>query len=274
MHASGPVSRSCEEDLRRRLAEVCWKLYARGYVVATDGNVSCRLPDGRLLVTPSGFCKGDLRPGDFVFTDLSGAPLDPRAPRPSGEIRLHVAAYEERADISCVLHAHPRTAVAFSLAGVELAACLLPEIVIGVGDIGTAPYATPTTQRAADAIRGLVKTCDAIILDRHGSVSVGPTIEHAYRNLERLEWAAEVTKMARDLGGVKALPKGEVERLLEVRAKYIGEPRREPCNLCGGCLGTARFPEARLPDIRPAGGPSLEAAAPASLGPTAAPPAR
>jgi len=224
------------------MAEVCWKLYQRGYVVATDGNVSARTGDGRLLVTPSGFCKGELRPGDFVFTDMKGAPLDPAAPKPSGEIRLHLAAYEERPEIGCVLHAHPKTAVAFSLAGVELAACLLPEIVIGIGDIATAEYATPTTQRAADVVRGLVKRCDAIILDRHGSVSVGGTVEQAYHNLERLEWAAEVTKAARDLGGVKSLPKDEVERLLEVRKKYTGEPRKEPCNLCGTCLGTARLP--------------------------------
>lgn len=233
---------SLEDDLRRELAEVCWKLYERGYVVATDGNVSVKLPDGRLLVTPSGFCKGELKPGDFVFTDAKGQPLDPAAPKPSSEIRLHAAAYEERPDIRCVLHAHPRTSVAFSLAGVELAACLLPEIVIGVGNIATADYATPTTQRAADVIRGLVKTCDAIILDRHGSVTVGKSVKQAYHNLERLEWAAEVTKAARDLGGVKTLPKDEVERLIDVRAKYTGEPRREPCNLCGACLGTARLP--------------------------------
>src|SRR5205085_4012909 len=104
---------SLERSLRAELSEVCKKLYARGYVVATDGNVSARLPDGRLLVTPSGFCKGDLEPDHFVFTDLKGNPLDPAAARPSGEIRLHVAAYEERPDVWCVLHAHPTTAVAF-----------------------------------------------------------------------------------------------------------------------------------------------------------------
>jgi L-fuculose-phosphate aldolase len=235
-------SLSQEDELRRELAEVCWKLYERGYVVAGDGNVSVKLPDGRLLVTPTGFCKGDLRPGHFVFTDWKGQPLDPAALKPSGEIRLHVAAYEERPDVSCVLHAHPKTAVAFSLAGVELASCLLPEIVIGIGDIATADYATPTTQRAADVIRGLVKTCDAIILDRHGSVTVGKSIKQAFHKLESLEWAAQVTKMARDLGGVKTLPKDEVERLLAVRSQYTGEARREPCNLCGACVGNARFP--------------------------------
>lgn len=233
---------SSEDDLRRELAEVCWKLYQRGYVVATDGNVSVKLPDGRLLVTPSGFCKGELRPGDFVFTTSRGEPLDPTAPKPSGEIRLHVAAYEERPDIGAVLHAHPRTAVAFSLAGEQLASCLLPEIVIGIGSVATAEYATPTTQKAADVIRGVVRTCNAIILDRHGSVTVGRTVKEAFHNLERLEWAAEVTKMARDLGGAKSLPTDEVERLLEVRKKYTGEPRKEPCNLCGTCLGTARLP--------------------------------
>src|SRR5207237_8203939 len=124
----------------------------------------------------------ELRPGDFVVTDMKGAPLDPAAPKPSAELRLHLAAYEERPEVACVLHAHPKTAVAFSLAGVELAACVLPEIVIGVGNIATADYATPTTERAASAIRGLIKTCDAIILDRHGSVTVGKTVRQAFHN--------------------------------------------------------------------------------------------
>jgi L-fuculose-phosphate aldolase len=207
---------------------------AGGYVLATDGNVSARLAGGRLLVTPSGVPKGELRPEDFVLADEKGAPLDPRRSC-SSEIRLHVAAYEERPDIGVVCHAHPPTCVAFSLAGIEIASCILPEIIIAVGSLATAPYATPTTAAAADAIRSLVRGCDAIILDRHGSVTVAPDARRAFWLLERMEWAARVTLMARQLGNVRTLPKPEVERLLEVRAKLSQKPRREPCNLCGAC---------------------------------------
>jgi L-fuculose-phosphate aldolase len=209
---------------------------AGGYVVATDGNVSARLEGGRLLVTPSGVPKGELAPADFVVADAKGRPLDAGGPPVSSEIRLHVAAYQERPDIGVVCHAHPPTAVAFSLAGIEIASCILPEIVLAVGNVATAPYATPTTQAAAEAIRGVIRSCDAVVLDRHGSVTVGRDARAAFWLLERLEWAARVTLMARQLGAVKTLPRGEIERLLEVRAKLGGRPRREPCNLCGACV--------------------------------------
>ncbi len=231
-----PARVATEADLRRTLAGVCRRMYAQGYVVATDGNVSARLGEDRLLVTPSGACKGDVGPDDFVLADLRGEPLDPGGPRPSSEIRLHVAVYEERPDARAVVHAHPPACVAFSLAGLEVASCLLPEIVIGVGEVRLAPYATPTTKAAADAVRPLVRTCDAIILDRHGSVCVAPDPWAAFFLLERIEWAARVTHMARQLGRVLELPKSEVEKLLEVRAKLTGRPRREPCNLCGACV--------------------------------------
>jgi L-fuculose-phosphate aldolase len=174
----------------------------------------------------------------MVVIDLAtGGPLDRAARPPSSEVRLHLVAYAERPDAACVLHAHPRAAVAFTLAGVEIAQCVLPEVLIGLGSIETTAYATPTTQGAAEAIRHLVRTCDAIILDRHGAVTIGTSLDAAYYNLERLEWAAHVTHAAHQLGGVRRLPKEEVERLLEVRARLTGKPRVMPCNLCGACVG-------------------------------------
>jgi L-fuculose-phosphate aldolase len=231
-----PPAAATEADLRGELAEVCRLMYRQGYIVATDGNVSARLGEDRLLVTPSGLCKGDMEPGDFVLADLRGEPIDPAGRRPSSEIRLHVAIYEERRDVRAVVHAHPPTCVAFSLAGIEVANCILPEIVIGVGEMRMAPYATPTTQAAADVVRPLVRSCDAIILDRHGSVTVGRDVRSAFYALERIEWAARVTHLARQLGRVLTLPKPEVERLLEVRSKLTGRARRDPCNLCGACV--------------------------------------
>jgi L-fuculose-phosphate aldolase len=240
--AEAPLAARSEADLRRDLADLCRRMAQGGYVVATDGNVSARLGDGRLLVTPSGAAKGELGPADFVLANERGEPLDP-ATRVSSEVRLHVAVYEERPEVRVVCHAHPPTAVAFSLAGIEVASCILPEIVIAVGELPTAPYATPTTQAAADVVRPLVRGgADAVILDRHGSVTLARDARAAFWLLERLEWAARVTLMARQLGGVQKLPKGEVERLLEVRAKLSGKPRREPCNACGACVaGTMAY---------------------------------
>jgi L-fuculose-phosphate aldolase len=227
--------------IREDLASLAQRVQREGYVVATDGNCSARLPDGNVVITPSGVRKGDVQPEDLVLCAPDGRVLERgRGDRgPSSELKLHLTVYRVRDDVQVICHAHPKTAVALSLAGLEVASCLLPEILIAVGKLSTAPYGTPTTQAAADAVRLVCRDAQAIVLDRHGSVTLGRSFDEAFHLLERLEWAAQVTRDARQLAGpdgLKRLPTGEVERLLDVRAQLSGEPRREPCNLCGTCI--------------------------------------
>jgi len=233
-----------EAAVRAGLAALAARVQAHGYVVATDGNCSARLPGGRFLITPSGVEKGNVRPQDLVLCLADGSPADPAGPGPSSEVRTHVAAYDERPDVQVVVHAHPPAAVALTLAGREVAACLLPEVLIAVGKVATAAYGTPTTRAQADAVRRVARDANAIVLDRHGSVTLGRSFAEAFWLLERLEWSARVTRDALLLAGqagMQRLPPGEVERLLDVRARLTGEPRRDPCNLCGACVGGARL---------------------------------
>ncbi len=105
-----------EARLRRDLVEVCRRLHERRLIGAGEGNVSCRLGRDRLLVTPSGASKGYLRPADLVVVDLAGEKVRGRG-RPSTELLMHLAAYAARPDAGAVVHAHPLTAVAFTVAG-------------------------------------------------------------------------------------------------------------------------------------------------------------
>lgn len=233
-----------ETSVREGLAALARRVQTAGLVVATDGNVSARLRGGRFLITPTGVRKDAVTPESLVLCGASGSPCEARGNRPSSEVRMHVAIYEERSDVRVICHAHPPTAVALSLAGKEIAACLLPEILIAVGRVVTAPYSTPTSADQARAVRLPAREADAIVLDRHGSVTLGRTFDEAFHHLERLEWSARVTRdawlVAGGAAGLQRLAPAEVEQLLEVRAKLQGKTRPDPCNLCGVCVAETR----------------------------------
>ena len=220
-----------ETELRRQLCDIGRMLYERGFIGAADGNLAVRLDPERLLVTPSGCLKGFLRPEQMVVTDLSGAPVGPG--QPSSELRMHVAVFAERSDVAAVVHAHPPHCTAFSIAGVTLARCIVPEIVVTVGTVPTVPYATPGTQELPDSIREPIRSADALILERHGSITVGRDLWDAFRVLDMIEHAARITHLAATLGEeVKVLDRDQVERLLESRQALGIAGKNTICDDC------------------------------------------
>lgn len=207
-----------ERELRRLMVTVSRDMYARGFVTATEGNLSTRLDGERLLITPTMTNKSRLTEDALIVVDHAGRVVAGTG-RASAEIDLHLTVYRERPDVNAVVHAHPPIATAFTVAGVDIAQRSLPEIVVSFGSIPTAPYGTPTTPELAKTIEGLIRNCDAILLEKHGSLTVGRTLVAAFENLERLEWAAEVSLWARLLGKAEALPDAQIEKLLALRAR-------------------------------------------------------
>lgn len=189
-------------------------------------------------MTPSGVSKGELSEDSLLTVNSSGNVIAGRG-KPSSEIAMHLAVYEKRPDINAVIHAHPPITTALTVAGVELAQCVIPEVVITMGRIPTADYATPCTEEGADVVRKLINETDAIILDRHGSLTVGETLEQAYFRLEKLEHAAHVTATAKQLGQVKVLPENEVQKLVALRQKLGVKSRVNPCDSCKACGKTS-----------------------------------
>ncbi len=226
-----------ESEYRKDIVEVCKRMHARGWISSTDGNVSIRLPRNKIMITPTGIHKGFMSERDPIIIDMSGKLLY-GALQPSSETMMHLTCYNERPDIGAVVHAHPTMCVAFSLAGVTLAKCMLPEVVFTLGSIPTAEYAPPTTDEVPASIRKHIKEFDAVILERHGSVTVGKDIFSAYNTLERMEHVAEITYHARQIGRVEPLSSKQVERLQTIGDEQ-GWPRKkiihDNCNNCNAC---------------------------------------
>lgn len=210
--------------IRREIVAVCRRLHERGLIAGQDGNVSVRLPGGRVLVTPAGMSKVDVGVNDLVELSLDGTPRR-GAPRASSEVRMHLRIYQRRPDVMAVVHAHPPTATGFAVAGEGLVACVLPEVIFQVGQVPLLAYATPGTDALADSFEPYVRTHDAFLLANHGATTVGPTLLLAHQRMESLEHAARILLTARLLGRVNTLSARDVESLEAARrAVGLGGP--------------------------------------------------
>lgn len=205
-----------EQSIKSDIIKVCKRMYQRGFVAANDGNVSVKISENKIIVTPTGKSKGFLSQKDLVTVDSKGKKLKGDS-RPTSELPLHIFAYQKRKDIRAVVHAHPAHGTAFAVAGIGLDKSVLPEVVISLGRIPLAEYATPSTCEVPNSISNLIKDHDAILLKNHGVVTLGKDLEEAYYKLERVEHFAHILYLAMQLGNVDELSRNDVEKLLKLR---------------------------------------------------------
>jgi L-fuculose-phosphate aldolase len=206
--------------IRREIVAAGRQLHAQGLIAGTEGNLSVRLMPERFLVTPAGSALHELRPEDLLYVDADATVLARPTPgaRPTSELPMHLAAYAARPEIGAVIHAHPPATTALSLAGLSLRTPVLPEILLTFGSVPTAPYATPSTDAGAHAIAEPIRTHDAILLERHGAVTVGRDLAEALHRMEQLEQAARIVLAAHAAGAPRPLPPEEIARLQAMRA--------------------------------------------------------
>ena len=218
---------SSKPDLIPQLIGICHSLYAKGFVAATDGNVSARMENGNVLTTRTSVNKGMVRAEDLVETDMSGNPVPSKGNsptvRPSTEIGMHLFIYSRRPDVRAIVHAHPPYATGFATAGIALDRCIAPEVIVGLGAIPLASYATPSTAEVAASLEPLVKTADAILLANHGVVTYGKNLSDAYYKMEKVEHTAHVSFVARMLGGEKILSQTDIAKLMAISGESYGK---------------------------------------------------
>ncbi|HZD94295.1 MAG TPA: class II aldolase/adducin family protein [Candidatus Sulfotelmatobacter sp.] len=208
-----------EDSLRHDLVRFGKMLHAQGFVAATDGNLSVRLDQERVLVTPTCVSKGMMEPQDMVVVDLNGRKLS-GGHNPSSEIVMHLTIYRMRPDVGAVVHAHPCTATAFASAGMALDEPLCSEIVITLGSVPLAPYATTGTMALSDSLCPYIPFHDAILMANHGVVAYGEDLCRAYMRMEAVEHYAKIVLATRQLGSARSLDSQELEKLVAVRSQY------------------------------------------------------
>jgi L-fuculose-phosphate aldolase len=195
-------------------------LHENGFVAATDGNLSVRLDEERLLVTPTCISKGRMRASDMVIVNMEGKRLAGKR-RVSSEIGMHLLIYRLRPDVHGIVHAHPTTATGFAASGYDLNRPLVCEVVVGLGSIPLARYGTPGTPELADALEPLIPHHEAILMANHGVVTFGSSLESAYMRMETVEHFAKIALVTHLLGNEQPLGEKEVEKLHHLRHSYM-----------------------------------------------------
>lgn len=210
-----------ERKHREEIVHYGHMLHQRGFVAAMDGNLSVRLANDRILVTPTCVSKGAMRPRDMVIVDPEGRRVSGRR-NVTSEIGMHLLIYRLRPDIQAIVHAHPPTATGFAAAGIALTEPLVCEVVMGLGGIPLARYGTPGTSELAQTLEPYVPGYDAILMSNHGVVTYGDTLEHAYMKMETVEHFAQIALVTHLLGRQQPLKDVEIEKLMLARTRYFG----------------------------------------------------
>jgi L-fuculose-phosphate aldolase len=216
---------SAKSEKQHRL-DICvagrW-MYERDHIAACEGNLSVRMDNQRILTTPTCMNKGMLAPSDLVVMDLEGRQLSGER-KASSELAMHLLFYRMRPDVYAICHGHPPTATGFAVAGRALDQALLPEVIVGLGQIPLVKYGTPGTPELSAAIEPYVMHYDALLLANHGAVTCGPDLLTAFYRMETIEHCAKITLAAEMAGNPRLLSSREVAKLMAARTRYAVVP--------------------------------------------------
>jgi L-fuculose-phosphate aldolase len=209
-----------EGELRKDLVRFSRLLYRLGFMPGTSGNLSVRLDDWRLLVTPTGVSKFLLTSADMVIVDLHGRQLDGYR-KVTSEVSMHLAVYRDRHDVTAVVHSHPPIATAFACVGRGLEEMLCQEAVMTLGVVPLANYATTGTEEVAASLAPFLADHDAILMANHGAVSYGRTLLEAFQKMETVEHLANIALVAHQLGAPRSLKHEQIEQLRDAKTRYL-----------------------------------------------------
>ena len=205
-----------EHEHRLEILRIGKMLHEKGLIAATDGNISVRLNENSVLSTPTCISKGMMSVEDLVVVDMSGRRLCGFRDV-SSEIAMHMTIYRMRPDVGAIVHAHPPTATGFAACGLALDQALISEMLLSLGDVPLARYATPGTSELSEALEPYIPDHDAVLMANHGVVTYGVDLMQAYLNMETVEHFAKIALVVKQLGCEHPLAADQVSRLREMR---------------------------------------------------------
>lgn len=206
-------------EAKKSIIEVGKRMYARGFVAANDGNISCKVGPDTIWTTCTGVSKGFMTQQMLVKVNMDGKILQ-GSQIPSSEVKMHLRVYQENEEVMAVTHAHPPVATSFAIAGISLEKAILPEAVVQLGTVPIAKYATPGTQEVPDSIAPFCKEYNGVLLANHGALSWGSDVFQAFYRLESMEYYATVLMYTGNIiGKQNELSCGQVSELIGIRQK-------------------------------------------------------
>ncbi len=190
------------------------RIYRYRMTTTSGGNISIRDAAGDIWISPARVDKGNLTRQDIVCVRRDGS-VDGLHP-PSSEFPFHKAIYQSRPDIQAIVHAHPVALVAFSICRQTPNTRLFHQAHSVCGKVGFAPYACPGTEQLGTNIAStFADGCDSVILENHGVVVGGETLEQAFERFEAFEFAGKTLIKANQVGEVRYLTDDQLRQAAE-----------------------------------------------------------
>jgi L-fuculose-phosphate aldolase len=205
------MSANAIKDISEKIVKAGRELYNHGLVRGTSGNISARIRGtDTFLIKPSGARMEALKPEELVLVDLQGYKVRGES-KVSMETLMHAAIYRIRKDAQAVVHSHAPIATAFGIAKMEILPLQIEMFMLLPKGVPLVPFKPPGSKALAEAVQKKITNYDALILENHGIVTVGSTIEEACSLNEMVEEGAKIqllTKLlmdrdVRNLAGLK-----------------------------------------------------------------------
>ncbi len=206
-------------NLKEEVYETTMKLVSIDLIRLSAGNISARTPDGNMAITPSGLLYDKLTPEDIVITDLQGQLIEGEL-KPSSEFQLHAEIYKAKPETKGVIHTHSKYAIAFSSARMEIPVSSIEILSVG-GPIPVTPYFIPgSLDIALSAANYFTENprLKAVLLQNHGMVVIGDSLDNAFQNAYKTETGAEIYYIALQLA--KDIHVLSAEQVDQVLARY------------------------------------------------------
>lgn len=181
-------------NLRNKKEEVAYfmrRLYSRNLTTCSGGNISFKINDDTILITPSQLDKGRLQAKQIGLVNIKGENLTPEF-KLSIETSMHLEIYKKRPDVKAIIHAHPALATSFSVMNKIVNTNLTGEARFILGHVLLAPYAMMGTKKLAEIVSETLLKTDVALMQNHGVICVADNLLKAFNKIEVLEAAAKI----------------------------------------------------------------------------------
>jgi L-fuculose-phosphate aldolase len=200
------------KEERKEVARFMRRLYKHGLTTTSGGNISLRISDDVIVITPSATDKGRMRWKEVGLMNIFGENLTPDL-KPSIESDMHLSIYKRKKDVKAIVHAHPVCASAFTARKTKINTCLTAEACAILGNPVLVPYALMGTGELASVAAENIMLSDILLLENHGILTTGTNLLQAFDKIEVLENAAKMTLILEMTGKKSQLTKERIHQI-------------------------------------------------------------